>query len=230
MLVKVRLTDTINPICLVINYRFSSSLSGGTSAIFICDDGMQVLPPADQQERKAFYANHNIGWTARPGHSSKPEGFKRAGKFKKASNMNYALNISLKLEKFLVQLLQDGAEDNVDECLEDRALKMALDEVFEESERKFVPWGANGKSLRMGEIILIVDCDTIVPEVRPGMHPSPHRNTILKVTHKMTFSGNRIASETAHEKWANPQKSPSSNTNPVCKSTRTYPITIFYSF
>ncbi|KAF5357770.1 hypothetical protein D9756_001156 [Leucocoprinus leucothites] len=84
---------------------------GGTSAIFVCDDGMQVLSEIDQLERKAFYANHNIGWTARPGHSSKPDGFKRAGKFKKASNMNYGLSISLKLEKFLAQLIQEGVED-----------------------------------------------------------------------------------------------------------------------
>lgn len=125
---------------------------------------MQVLSELDQIERKAFYANHNIGWTARPGHSSKPEGFKRAGKFKKASNMNYALNISLKLEKHLAQLLQDGEDDTADDCLEDRALKMAMDEVYADSGNKFMPWGANGKSLRMGEIILIIDSDTVVPE------------------------------------------------------------------
>lgn len=58
---------------------------GGTSAIFICDDGMQVLGEEDRKERVKFYANHNIGWVARPGHDSKPGGFKRAGKFKKAS-------------------------------------------------------------------------------------------------------------------------------------------------
>jgi hypothetical protein len=131
----------------------------------ICDDGLQVLPEIDQLERKAFYANHNVGWTARPGHSSKPGGFKRAGKFKKASNMNYALNISLKLEKHLAQLLQDGEDDTADGCLEDRALKMALDEVYADSGNQFMPWGSNGKSIRMGEIILIVDADTVVPEV-----------------------------------------------------------------
>ena len=58
---------------------------GGTSAIFICDDGMQLINKEDREERIAFYANHNIGWVARPGHSSAPGGFKRAGKFKKAS-------------------------------------------------------------------------------------------------------------------------------------------------
>ncbi len=58
---------------------------GGTSAIFICDDGMQLIGEEDRKARMAFYANHNIGWVARPGHSSAPDGFKRAGKFKKAS-------------------------------------------------------------------------------------------------------------------------------------------------
>lgn len=46
---------------------------------------MQLLPEKDQQERMDFYANHNIGWVARPGHSDAADGFKRAGKFKKAS-------------------------------------------------------------------------------------------------------------------------------------------------
>ncbi|KAL9715509.1 hypothetical protein Ac2012v2_002170 [Leucoagaricus gongylophorus] len=173
---------------------------GGTSAIFICDDGMQVLPEVDQLERKAFYANHNIGWTARPGHSSKPDGFKRAGKFKKASNMNYGLNISLKLEKFLAQLLQGGAEDTPDECVEDRALKMALQEVFEDSGNKFMPWSSNGKSLRMGEIILIVDSDTIVPEdcfrdAAREMGESPdvaiiqHESDVMQVAHHYFENG-----------------------------------------
>ena len=46
---------------------------------------MQLISKEDREERIAFYANHNIGWVARPGHSSAAGGFKRAGKFKKAS-------------------------------------------------------------------------------------------------------------------------------------------------
>ena len=65
---------------------------GGTSAIFINDDGLRLLPPSERDERLAFYANHNIGWVARPKHDPKPDGFKRAGRFKKASNMNYGIN------------------------------------------------------------------------------------------------------------------------------------------
>jgi len=82
--------------------------------------------------------------------------------------MNYGLSLSLKLEKFLAELIASGADEtydhNSEESLEDRAMKMAQEELYEESERKFRPWCANGKSLRMGEIILIIDSDTVVPE------------------------------------------------------------------
>ena len=74
------------------------------------------------------------------------------------------LALSLKLENFLARLIADGAEDSTEECLEDRAMYMAQAEIFEESGRQFKPWCANGKSLRMGEIILIIDSDTVVPE------------------------------------------------------------------
>jgi hypothetical protein len=58
---------------------------GGSSHIFVCDDGLQLLNEEDREARISFYADHNIGWVARPPHSSEPDGFKRAGRFKKAS-------------------------------------------------------------------------------------------------------------------------------------------------
>jgi len=79
-------------------------------------------------------------------------------------SMNYGLALSLKLEKFLAQLEAEGVDDDQDECLEDKAMKMAQEELYAESDHKFRPWCANGKSLRMGEIVLIIDADTIVPE------------------------------------------------------------------
>jgi hypothetical protein len=139
---------------------------GGTSAVFICDDGLQIIPEEDRKERLAFYDNHNIGWVARPKHSGKHGEFHRAGKFKKASNMNYGLRLSIKLEKHLQDLLEAGEKDDevTGESLEDRAMNMAIDEMYEENGRRFKPWAGNGKSLRVGEIILIIDADTIVPE------------------------------------------------------------------
>lgn len=68
---------------------------GGTSAIFVHDDGLQSMSEEEKQKRISFYADHNIGWVARAPHSNDPDGFKRAGRFKKASNMNYGLQVYL---------------------------------------------------------------------------------------------------------------------------------------
>lgn len=140
---------------------------GGTSSILVHDDGLQLIDDAERQKRIAFYANHNIGWVARPPHSGAPDGFKRAGRFKKASNMNYGLRLSLKLEKHL-QTLEAAFRDieSIDgKSLEEKALDMAVEEMFQETGNRFRPWACNAKSLRVGEIILIIDSDTIVPEV-----------------------------------------------------------------
>ncbi|KAF5339551.1 hypothetical protein D9611_011423 [Ephemerocybe angulata] len=235
---------------------------GGTSNIFVNDDGLRLLPAADRDARLAFYANHNIGWVARPKHDDAPGGFKRAGRFKKASNMNYGLALSLKMEKHLETLMaedslnrsslsnrsssngeatqygiqyqnRDGAESVVwglgginrgamgmpvpghmqsgsgfvngggangsagvsasasggslahwgDADLEEKALSMAIEEVYDEHSPSTIggngggnggggepgvkwprPWAANGRSCRIGEIVLIVDSDTLVPE------------------------------------------------------------------
>ena len=172
---------------------------GGTSNIFINDDGLQLLLPTERSARITYYTDHGIGWAARPPHSNEADGFKRAGRFKKASNMNYALQLSLKLEKHLETLINqekpiarlaayyqhgalrphrlssvtnDGAEpptesnENDEMSLEDRALVMAVEEVHEAAGKRegFKPWAANGRAMRIGEIILLVDSDTVVPE------------------------------------------------------------------
>ena len=62
---------------------------------------------------------------------------------------------------------EDGEEDGEEEeNLEEKALGMAIEEVLEESGRRWRPWAANGRSCRLGEIILLVDSDTVGPEVR----------------------------------------------------------------
>ena len=135
---------------------------GGTSSIFVHDDGLQLISEQDRQERIAFYADNNIGWVARPPHSGAPDGFKRAGRFKKASNMNYGLELSLKLERHLATLEAEDEDDSDD--LEERALQLAIEETFQESGGRWRPWASNAKSIRIGELILIVDSDTVVPE------------------------------------------------------------------
>ncbi len=149
---------------------------GGTSTIFVHDDGLQLISEADRQERIRFYVDNGIGWVARPKHDDSEGGFKRRGRFKKASNMNYGLALTLKMEENIRKLELERAEkasvadstasDNGGEEIEEQALRIAVEEIFEESGRRFRPWAHNAKAIRMGEIILIVDSDTIVPEVR----------------------------------------------------------------
>ncbi|KAF9808119.1 hypothetical protein IEO21_07973 [Rhodonia placenta] len=108
---------------------------GGTSAIFVHDDGLQLLSEPDRAARVAFYADNNIGWVARPAHDNAPDGFKRAG-----------------------------------------------------------------RSLRVGEIILIVDSDTVVPEdclrdAARELYESPevaiiqHESDVMQVAHHYFENG-----------------------------------------
>lgn len=165
---KESLEQTIGPSVYSLKKAMQTyARQGGTSSIFVHDDGLQLISEEERAERIAFYADHNIGWVARPPHESAPDGFKRAGRFKKASNMNYGLALSLKLEKHLKVLLETeelGELEDDGQPLEDRALNMACEEIFMESGEKWKPWACNGKSIRMGEVILLVDSDTIVPE------------------------------------------------------------------
>ncbi|KAH7919846.1 hypothetical protein BV22DRAFT_1022266 [Leucogyrophana mollusca] len=268
---------------------------GGTSTIFVNDDGLRLLPPEAAAARIRFYAVHNVGWVARPAHTfragkvkggDRDRGFERRGRFKKASNMNYALDLSLRAERILERLVaereeeaasgygtgasegggvvgqapgtfglqyqgRDGDDQGVVmplvggacavggaggggagtrpgtpalgapgrsgtptptqtpntptptstqtqtqmqaptptpfqiEDLEERALHLAMEEVYQESlaassrsansrptrdsdasdaPRGYRPWAANARSCRVGEVILLVDSDTVVPE------------------------------------------------------------------
>ncbi|KAJ7186447.1 glycosyl transferase family group 2-domain-containing protein [Mycena filopes] len=167
---KESLEETIAPSVYSIKKAMQTyARQGGTSSILVHDDGLQALPEHERSKRIAFYADHNIGWVARPKHSDAPGGFKRAGRFKKASNMNYGLALSLKMEAKLAELeAREAAGEELalgdEEFLEDRALEMAVEEVWEESGQRWRPWAKNGRSCRIGELILIVDSDTIVPE------------------------------------------------------------------
>lgn len=51
-----------------------------------------------------------------------------------------------------------------EEDLEEKALALAIEETWEESGKKWRPWAANGRATRIGEIVLLVDSDTVVPE------------------------------------------------------------------
>lgn len=135
---------------------------GGTASIYVCEDGMQALKPEVSEMRQRFYRANNIGWCARPAHGK--DGFIRAGKFKKASNMNYCLSFSLRVEDELLRLMAEksaregrSTEDfSVEE--ESTLYDIALQTIIDADGGKTLADG----NVRMGDIILIVDCDTRV--------------------------------------------------------------------
>ncbi|EPS28344.1 hypothetical protein PDE_03290 [Penicillium oxalicum 114-2] len=129
-------------------------------------------------------------------------GFERKGKFKKASNMNYGLAFSNRVEDELARLAdlecQQRGCSNDDLTFEDddRLYQQALSNMLAEDEGR--TW-AEG-NVRIGEIILIIDCDTRVPVdcLLYGaleMHESPevaivqHGSGVMQVVHNMFENG-----------------------------------------
>jgi hypothetical protein len=152
----------IEPTVISIKEAISTyEMQGGTANLFINDDGMQLLGADEARERQEFYEEHGIGWVARPKHCPKPKDtgdtlFVRRGKFKKASNMNYALWVSQRIEEKLEKALRPEDWTQDDEMV---VYQNALQEVVSEDEGR--TW-AEG-SVRIGDYILLIDSDTRVP-------------------------------------------------------------------
>ena len=158
---KEGLAAVIEPTIHSIKAAISTyEMQGGTANIFINDDGMQLISEDEARQRMDFYDEHNIGWVSRPKHNPKPaEGerpFLRRGKFKKASNMNYALWVSNRVEDKLNAIDRPDHWNNENEA---EAYRNALAEVVSEDEGR--TW-ADG-NIRLGEYLLLIDSDTRVP-------------------------------------------------------------------
>lgn len=158
---KEGLRGVISPTIKSLKEAISTyELQGGAANILANDDGMQVLPEAEAEARRDFYEEHGIGWVARPKHNPQPENdekaFLRRGRFKKASNMNYSLMISNKVEDKLLLVTRHSTWTQQDE---DSAYQKCLSQVLEEEEGR--AW-AEG-NIRIGDYILLIDCDTRVP-------------------------------------------------------------------
>ncbi|KAL9109672.1 MAG: hypothetical protein Q9227_005710 [Pyrenula ochraceoflavens] len=158
---KEGLAAVIDPTIKSVKQAISTyEMQGGTANIFVNDDGMQLIPEEEAAMRREYYEEHNIGWVARPKHNPKPENgekaFVRAGKFKKASNMNYALRASSRVEDKLSSINRTSAWTVYDEA---EAYDNALAEVIEEDEGR--TWA--GGNIRVGDYILLIDSDTRVP-------------------------------------------------------------------
>ncbi|KAL1632429.1 hypothetical protein SLS56_003671 [Neofusicoccum ribis] len=181
---------------------------GGTASIYVNDDGMRLVKEDLQEARKAFYELNNIGWCARPKHNENPDTekreihFVRKGQFKKASNMNYCLDFSLRVEDELQRMIDVVCSERA--CTQDDLSVEEEATIYEKARDAMVEkdqgntWAAG--NVRLGEIILIIDSDTRVPEdcLLYGaleMHESPevallqHASGILQVVHNVFENG-----------------------------------------
>ncbi|GAA5958739.1 hypothetical protein JCM8115_000340 [Rhodotorula mucilaginosa] len=178
-------------------------LQGGSVNILVCDDGMQLLGEKDYLIRKAFYEANAIGYVARPGHGKY---YQRAGRFKKSSNLNVALELSIRVEEMLKERRPERPADNPWSFEEDQVLyEQCLQDALEEKKRVFPPENDTEKpkivgpwasgNVRMGELILIIDSDTRVPvdcflDAASEMHFSPECSIIQHVSDVMIVEGN----------------------------------------
>ncbi|RMZ67590.1 glycosyl transferase family 2 [Pyrenophora seminiperda CCB06] len=177
---KEGLRTVIEPTVRSIKDAISTyELQGGSANIFVNDDGsksrapkppgneslklspVQLLTAEEATERQEFYDEHKIGWVARPRHDPKaehsPHPFVRPGKFKKASNMNYGLRISCRVEELmdLTTRTEDWTSQQ-EHILYTEAMDTAI------AERTNEAW-ADG-DIRIGDYILLIDSDTRVPK------------------------------------------------------------------
>jgi hypothetical protein len=146
---KESLEEVIQPTIVSIKKAISTyELQGGSANIFVNDDGLQLISEEEREARMAFYADNGIGWVARPAHSKEPGGFQRKGKFKKASNMNFALALSCSMEDKLLDLKRGSAWTSTDEA---EATQWALEQAI--ADKGGIAW-ADG-NIRIGDYILI---------------------------------------------------------------------------
>jgi hypothetical protein len=163
---------------------------------------MRVITEEEAQKRRDYYHDNNIGWVARPKHEK--DGFQRKGRFKKASNMNFALNVAVMVEEYLQQMMDveiaaSGSEYVDDEKL-DEMYRQCLDRVLNEDDRVMA-----AGNVRMGELILIIDSDTRVVSTNhhDKLIPTDSDSSLLTV------------SCTVPPKCSSRLRLPSSNTRPV---------------
>ncbi|PBP28266.1 hypothetical protein BUE80_DR000804 [Diplocarpon rosae] len=149
---KEGLSSVIAPTVKSIKQAISTyELQGGSANMFVNDDGLQILGEEERRARIDFYADHSIGWTARPKHG---DNYVRRGKCK-ASNMNFGLHLSCMVEEKLGLIPRPVDWSQADEA---QAYDRCLREALEDNGRAW----ADG-NIRVGDYILLIDSDTRVP-------------------------------------------------------------------
>ncbi|TKY89370.1 hypothetical protein EX895_001901 [Sporisorium graminicola] len=156
---KESLQGVLMPTIESVNKAISTyELQGGTASIIVSEDGMQLLSQQEQAVRHEYYERNNIGWVARPGHGV--DDYVRKGRFKKASNLNFTCRLSLAVEKMMAQerpaeKLEEWTEADETELYQ-RCLSVCLPELH--------PLAQARGNVRIGDLILLIDSDTRVPE------------------------------------------------------------------
>jgi hypothetical protein len=153
---KEGLASVIAPTVKSVKQAISTyELQGGSANMFINDDGLQIISTEEREARIDFYADHSIGWTARPRHGL--DGFVRRGKFKKASNMNYGLMLSNNVEEKLARVERSEKWTQHDEA---REYECCLKDALEDNGRAW----ADG-NIRMGDYIILSKFTRLQSEV-----------------------------------------------------------------
>ncbi|TKY89776.1 hypothetical protein EX895_001073 [Sporisorium graminicola] len=125
---------------------------GGVANIVVSEDGLRLLTREEAEERIRYYSSMGVGWVARPRHSSEEGGYIRKGRFKKASNLNFTYNLSLRTEEILES--NDGQSGDLEQQYNE-----ALAQAVEESNG--LAWASG--NIRIGDHILLIDSDTRMP-------------------------------------------------------------------
>lgn len=158
---KESLEEVLMPTIASLEKAISTyELQGGTASIIVSEDGMQLISDEDREIRQEYYDMHNIGWVARPGHNR--HGYVRKGRFKKASNLNFTCQLSLAVERSMNSLRPTSGEAalNWNESDETSLYQSCLAKCSPELHEKAEAAG----NIRIGDLILLIDSDTRVPE------------------------------------------------------------------
>lgn len=126
--------DCVLSACRHYNKQINTEYDGCVN-VFINDDGLQVVDEKEKNERMSYYNEHDeIFYVARPKEN-------RKGRFKKASNMNFALS-----QYFFIEKCKSKHE---------RRLSWLSNSL----EKKFL-YKHNYSDFELGEFILLLDSDS----------------------------------------------------------------------
>jgi cellulose synthase/poly-beta-1,6-N-acetylglucosamine synthase-like glycosyltransferase len=168
--------------------------TGARCNVLVCDDGLlcfagndlegalaeaRSTPPnrrstaqSELLARTAYYESADVAYVARPWPQAGVPGTERAGRFRKASNLNYALRLADRLEPS--EPLSD-AHARFRAALPERAFAL----------------GVSGGDVRVGEFIVQLDKDSVVPpDVIQATVPEFLADPTLAYTQHSTYPTN----------------------------------------